>query len=70
MFLGLTQMVLGAVLVLVGAAVVVVNRFVGEHENHITRLGRRLALGGWWLVIIGAAAMITVVLASWPVRRA
>jgi hypothetical protein len=70
MFLGFTQMVLGVIFVLAGAAVVIVNRIIGEQENHITKFGRRVTLVGWWLVLIGVVAMITVFLASVPVRRA
>ena len=70
MFLGLTQIILGVVLAIVGAAVVGVNRVIGEDENHVTKRGRQVALAGCWLVLIGFAAIFTIFVASVPVRRA
>jgi hypothetical protein len=67
---GMSQMILGVVLVAAGALLFVVNRVVGEHENHVTRNAQRLCLVGWWLVVIGAAVMIVVVVGTVPVRRA
>jgi hypothetical protein len=70
MFLSLTQIVLGIAFVLAGAAVIGVNRIVGEHDNHITRRGRQLGFVGLWLLLIGVVAVLTVFIASVPVRQA
>lgn len=70
MFLGLTQIVLGVALTVIGAAVVGVNRVVGEDENNVTKRGRQVAFVGLWLVLVGVVAIITIFVASVPVRRA
>jgi hypothetical protein len=52
MFRGLTQIILGVLLAIVGAAIAGVNRIFGEDENHI------------WLVLIGFVAIFTIFAAS------
>jgi hypothetical protein len=60
MFLGLSQILLGVALAVIGAAVVGVNRVVGEDENNVTKRGRQVAFIGMGLVLAGFVAIIFV----------